>query len=165
MRSLQTDAIRSLWSQVQKLSSTGAESVMTQSMPNGLISSPPRKQQGQGDATMSMSCTASTFQSDIPSQNCSSSCSKEIQLLRESMSTEIAQLRDMISRLRTEGPPKESSDVEMESGDFGTGAGSDMTSQPQRPFSLNIGGMTGSVYSQAEAGTIEITDKVPEKTE
>lgn len=158
MRCLQQDAIRSLFNQLMKMSSADTSSVMTQSMPNGLTCSPRKKQQlGQSDSVgMSMSCTAAAFHSEPPIQeSCSFDCSKKIQLLSEKMSTEIEQLKEMILSLK-QGSVKENSDVEMESGDFGTGASGD-SSQPLRPFSLNIVGMTSSM-SQVEAETPEITE-------
>ena len=192
LRSLQLEAIRSLWGQVQKISSSDStQSIMTQSMPNGLSNSPPKKEALKSSA-MSMSFTGGTLgtlnerqesNSNSNAVNASGDCAgncgakEEIQLLRQSLTTEISQLRDMISKLTTKDGDSNCGDerpVKNNPGSFSvTGEKSssdaetsvisissvsvesddkekDRDHHPQRPLSLNIIGMSQGQTDQSQ---------------
>lgn len=104
---------------------------MTQSMPNGLPLGY-KKQQGGGCMTMSLQgnfLDNLQFQSQNELSSCS--CTKEIKNLKQSFTTEMAQLRGMIDQLRVEGGSNSSINEDPKA------------SLQKRPLTLNLGGNGG----------------------
>lgn len=163
MRTLQVDAIRSLWGQVQKLSlngvaADGTDNIMAQSMPNGLQTPNVSKKcynknNGCGannNRMMSASFTAGvaaaaneeedTFTiNDSKSKQANNehcSCSNELQNLRTTFQTEIGQLRELITTMQS-GKTTEPSTA---AGTSSSSSDQAQQQQPQRPLTLNIVG-------------------------
>jgi len=82
LRSLQFEAIKTLWSQIQKLSSEGAgsSSIMTQSLPNGLPAAVP----------------ANPVLIPQP-PHCE--CASEIEELKQKIESEVGELRSLVAQL------------------------------------------------------------------
>lgn len=110
LRSLQFEAIRSLWSQVQKLSvnnprmldlstASSGSNVMSQSLPNGLPNNNPT-------TTAATACPPGTTQ-EQPTHQCV--CSSEIAGLKQKIEAEVGELRGLVGKL-----------VEMRCGDVGS---------------------------------------------
>jgi hypothetical protein len=162
LRSLQLEAIRSLWSQVQKVSSLSSSSpagrggdIMSQSMPNGL----PTGDEHQTAPTMAMSFHGGMDRKQslgpLKEQNETESttvceCTKEIKHLRESLTDEMAQLRKMIDQLKLGSNGKTVAEPETESTD------ELRISQQKRPLTLNLVGISSkdasSVNKSGDSG-------------
>lgn len=156
LRSLQLEAIRSLWSQVQKVSSVSSSppsaenSIMSQSMPNGLPIGSKVKETSSGIMTMSLHTGLDQQQKQVPQEATTSSCActKEIQNLRESLTGEMVQLRQMIDQLRVDGNEKGESS---ENGD------QSRVSLQKRPLTLNLVGISSKDASeQVEPSEINV---------
>ncbi|CAG7734901.1 unnamed protein product, partial [Allacma fusca] len=131
IRSLQLEAIRSLWNQMQRISTANSDtSIMTRSVPNGLP-----KESAESASMMSMSLTTALEtlpeSKEVPEPPHSScSCSKEVENLKEVFTQEISQLRTMIHQLTAAKEPEEES------------VDAVVASKQKRPLSLNIVGIS-----------------------
>jgi len=139
LRSLQLEAIRSLWTQMQTISNGSSDtSLMTQSMPNGLPMNKSVIVEPQSSNIMSQSliCTSGTEKTNP------CSCAVEINSLKDSLTSEITQVRTMIEQLRMKADIDEDSrrtdPEEDEEEKPCSSASSCASSQKKRPVTLNL---------------------------
>ena len=173
IRSLQLEAIRSLWSQLQRISaadSSGANntSIMTRSVPNGLPGVP---EGPSGTNVMSMSLntalnippaepSSSSSQQQCHEDNSASrcSCTKEVEQLKEVFTQEISQLRVMIDHLTSKSlsntsrlfDQKEESSADASGEQAHKNGCKSQQQQQKRPLSLNLPGVSNCGNNNSE---------------